>query len=61
MPRYAEWIEYERGGKGRILKRAFKQSRLIYAESENHYLVHDQEGPLWIPKSGVTVVEKEGR
>lgn len=60
MPRYAEWIEYTRGGRnGRILKHAIKQSRRIYDESETSYLVHDQEGPIWVPKNGVKVVEKE--
>lgn len=60
MPKYAEWIEYTRGGRnGRILKHASKQSRLVYDENETCYLVHDQEGPVWIPKSGVRIVEKE--
>lgn len=60
MPRYAEWIEYERVGRnGRILKRAIKQSRRIFDENENNYLVEDQEGPVWVPKNSVRVVEKE--
>ena len=60
MPRYAEWIEYERGGRNnRILKRAIKQSRRIFDENENNYLVEDQEGPVWVPKNSVRVVEKE--
>lgn len=60
MPKYAEWIEYERGGRnGRILKRAYKQSRQIYDENETCYLIHDQDGPVWISKNSVRVVEKE--
>lgn len=60
MARYAEWIEYERGGKNnRILKRVLKQSRRIFDENENNYLVEDQEGPIWIPKNNVRVVKKE--
>lgn len=60
MPRYAEWIEYERGGRNdRILKRVIKQSRRIFDENENNYLVEDQEGPVWVPKNSVRVVEKE--
>ena len=60
MPKYAEWIEYTRGGRnGKILKCAIKQSRSIYDENETSYLVHDQEGLVWIPKSNVRVVEKE--
>lgn len=60
MSRYAEWIEYARGGRnGIILKCAVKQSRRIYDENETSYLVHDQEGPIWVPKSSVKVVEKE--
>lgn len=60
MPKYAEWIEYTRGGKSqRMLIRATKQSRRIYDENETCYLVHDQEGPVWVPKAGVKVVEKE--
>lgn len=42
MPKYAEWIEYERGKNGRILKRAYKQSRQIYDENETCYLIHDR-------------------
>ena len=54
MPRYAEWIEYTRGGKKqKALIRASKQSRQIYDENETSYLVHDQEGPIWVPKSGL--------
>lgn len=60
MSRYAEWIEYEQGGRnGRILKRAIKQRRRIFDENENCYLVEDQEGPVWVPKNSVRVVEKE--
>lgn len=60
MARYAEWIEYERGGKNnRILKKVLKQSRRIFDENENNYLVEDQEGPIWIPKNNVRVVKKE--
>ena len=60
MPRYAEWIEYTRGGKKqKALIRASKQSRQIYDENETCYLVHYQEGPIWVPKSSVRVVEKE--
>lgn len=60
MSRYAEWIEYTRSGRsGKILKRATKQSRRIYDENETSYLVHDQEGPIWIRKNGVKIVEKE--
>lgn len=60
MPRYAEWIEYERVGRNdRILKRALKQSRRIFDENESNYLVEDQEGPVWVPKNSVRVVEKE--
>ena len=60
MPKYAEWIEYQRTGRsGIILKRAMKQSRRIIDENENNYLVEDQEGPIWIPKKEKTVVEKE--
>lgn len=60
MPKYAEWIEYTKGGRnGKILKCAIKQSRRIYDENETSYLVHDQEGPIWVPKEGKTIVEKE--
>lgn len=60
MPRYVEWIEYTRGGRSnRILKKFAKQSRRIFEENETYYLVEDQEGPIWIPKDGVNVVEKE--
>ena len=60
MPKYAEWIEYERVGRNnRILKRAIKQSRRIFDENENNYLVEDQEGLVWVPKNSVRVVEKE--
>jgi hypothetical protein len=60
MPRYAEWIEYTRGGKSqRTLISATKQSRRIYDENSTCYLVHDQEGPIWVPKNSVRVVEKE--
>ena len=60
MPKYAEWIQYERVGRNdRILKRAIKQSRRIFDENENNYLVEDQEAPVWVPKNSVRVVEKE--
>ena len=60
MSKYAEWIEYERVGRNdRILKRAIKQSRRIFDENENNYLVEDQEGLVWVPKNSVRVVEKE--
>lgn len=60
MSRYAEWMEYTRGGKNqRTLIRVLKQNRRIYDENETCYLVHDQEGPIWVPKIGVKVVEKE--
>ena len=55
MPKYAEWIEYTRGGRsGVILKCANKQSRLILDERDE-----DQEGPIWIQKNGVKIVERE--
>lgn len=60
MPKYAEWIDYTYGGRNnRVLKHASKQSRRIYDENDTCYLVHDQEGPVWIPKAFVRVVEKE--
>ena len=60
MPKYAEWIEYTRGGRsGVILKCANKQSRLILDERDDHLLVEDQEGPIWIQKNEVKIVERE--
>ena len=60
MPRYAEWYDIQYGGKtNRIIKKVIKQSRLILEERENSYMVYDQDGPIWIPKRYVTVVEKD--
>lgn len=60
MPRYAEWIEYERGGRNnRTIKQVLKQSRRIFDEDETNFLVEDQEGPIWVSKNAVNVVEKE--
>ena len=59
MPKYAEWIEYERGGRNnRTIKRILKQSRRILDENETNLLVEDQEGPIWIPKNAVNIVER---
>lgn len=59
MSRYAEWIEYERGGKNnRTIKRILKQSRRILDENETNLLVEDQEGPIWISKNAVNIVER---
>lgn len=59
MSRYAEWIEYERGGRNnRTIKRILKQSRRILDENETNLLVEDQEGPIWISKNAVNVVER---
>ena len=59
MPRYAEWIEYERGGRNnRTIKRILKQSRRILDENETNLLVEDQEGPIWISKNAVNIVER---
>ena len=60
MPRYAEWDDIQYGGKtNRIVKKVVRQSRLIIKEYENSYQVYDQDGPIWIPKQYVTVVEKD--
>ena len=59
MSRYAEWIEYERGGRNnRTIKRILKQSRRILDENETNLLVEDQEGPIWISKNAVNIVER---
>ena len=59
MSRYAEWIEYERGGRNnRTIKRILKQSRRILDENETNLLVEDQEGPIWISKHAVNIVER---
>lgn len=60
MPRYAEWDDVQYGGKtNRIVKKVVRQSRLIVKECENSYQVYDQDGPIWIPKQYVTVIEKD--
>ena len=60
MPKYAEWDDVQYGGRNnRIIKGYKKQSRRIYDENDRCYLIHDQEGPVWIPKQNVTVVEKD--
>ena len=60
MPRYAEWDDIQYGGRNnQIVKKIVKQSRLIIKEYENSYQVYDQDGPIWIPKQYVTVVEKD--
>lgn len=60
MPRYAEWDDIQYGGKtNRIVKKVVRQSRLIVKECENSYQVYDQDGPIWIPKQYVTIVEKD--
>lgn len=60
MPKYAEWDDVQYGGKtNRIVKKVVRQSRLIIKEYENSYQVYDQDGPIWIPKQYVTVVEKD--
>ena len=60
MPKYAEWDDVQYGGRtNRIVKKIVKQSRLIIKEYENSYQVYDQDGPIWIPKQYVTVVEKD--
>ena len=60
MARYAEWIETRTGGRNnRIIKGYRKQSRRIYDENDMYCLVHDQDGPIWIPKTGITIVEKD--
>lgn len=59
MPKYAEWDDVQYGGRNnRIVKKTVRQSRLIIEECENSYQVYDQDGPIWIPKQYVTVVEK---
>ena len=60
MPKYAEWDDIQYGGRtNRIVKKIVRQSRLIIKEYENSYQVYDQDGPIWIPKQYVTVVEKD--
>lgn len=60
MPRYAEWDDVQYGGRtGRIIKKTIRQSRLVLEECENSYMVYDQDGPIWIPKQHVTIVEKD--
>lgn len=60
MPKYAEWIEYKRGGRNKkILKIAIPQKRKIYKETEDRLLIEDQEGPIWIYKKGVRITGKE--
>ena len=60
MPKYAEWDDVQYGGRtNRIVKKIVRQSRLIIKEYENSYQVYDQDGPIWIPKQYVTVVEKD--
>lgn len=60
MPRYAEWDDIQYGGKNnRIVKTVLRQSRLILKEYEGSYLIYDQDGPIWVPKQCVTVVEKD--
>ena len=60
MPKYAEWDDVQYGGRtNRIVKKIVRQSRLIIKEYENSYQVYDQDGPIWIPKRYVTVVEKD--
>ena len=60
MSKYAEWDDVQYGGRNnRIVKKVVKQSRLIIKECENSYQVYDQDGPIWIPKQYVTVVEKD--
>ena len=60
MPKYAEWDDVRYGGRNnRIVKKVVKQSRLIIKECESSYQVYDQDGPIWIPKRYVTVVEKD--
>ena len=60
MPKYAEWDDIQYGGRtNKIVKKIVRQSRLIVKEYENSYQVYDQDGPIWIPKQYVTVVEKD--
>ena len=60
MSKYAEWDDVQYGGRNnRIVKKVVRQSRLIIEECENSYQVYDQDGPIWIPKQYVTVVEKD--
>ena len=60
MPKYAEWIEYKRGGKsGRIIKQTVTQRRKIIAENSEYFLIEDQEGPIWITKNIIKVVNDE--
>ena len=60
MSKYAEWDDVQYGGRNnRIVKKVVRQSRLIIKECENSYQVYDQDGPIWIPKQYVTVVEKD--
>ena len=60
MPKYAEWDDVQYCGRNnRIVKKTVRQSRLIIKECENSYQVYDQDGPIWIPKQYVTVVEKD--
>ena len=60
MPKYAEWDDVQYGGRtNRIVKKVSRQSRLILEDCENSYKVYDQDGPIWIPKQYVTVVEKD--
>ena len=60
MSKYAEWDDIQYGGRtNKIVKKIVRQSRLITKEYENSYQVYDQDGPIWIPKQYVTVVEKD--
>ena len=60
MQRYAEWIEYKRGGKsGRIIKQTIIQRRKIVGENSECFLIEEQEGPIWITKNLVKVVNDE--
>lgn len=59
MPRYAEWTEWVRGGKqGRILKQGIRQRRQVLNENKWCYLIEDQEGPIWVPKHCVNIIEE---
>ena len=60
MPKYAEWIEYKRGGKsGRIIKQTIIQRRKIVGENSECFLIEEQEGPIWITKDLIKVVNDE--